>query len=564
MKYKYFIPQLLFAFAFLFLPFETVTAQGEFCASALVIAEGTHSADGPISGNGASASGCFGAVAVHADWYMFTPTSTGDMTISSCIDNVDTRVSVYTGTCGSLVCVASDDDGCGAQFQSTLTTPVTSGTTYYIEWDNRWTSAGFNFTLDVLSCEPLTVGNALSDQTPCPASSRVTFDVSDLGSSTDWIVTNDAGGTNPSNITSTGTGFQITDIPGSGNITVTFTSVSDPTCTLDLLPIQFGCPPANDLCADKISITAGSIGGTSIGSTGTGSPAACIVPPGSNGVWYSYESLGPETITMDVCVASFDTKMNVYSGSCAGLTCVAGNDDDAGVGGANVCGGGLQSSVSFESTATAGSPVTYLIYISGFGTSTGTFTLTLATSPLPLELLSFYGKEKENGNLISWEASSEINVDYHSLERSSDGVSDWSEITRIASQGEQGLLTAYSYLDERPLSKSYYRLRSIDFDRSENVSDLISIERKASAFTISKAFPNPGKESVLVQFNLPENRLVEFRILDIRGNLLSRGAQTGSAGTNNLPIDLINLSPGTYILLLNDGYSNITQRILKH
>lgn len=84
------------------------------------------------------------------EWYVYTPSSDYTVTvITDIVENtprVDTRVQIYTGTCGNLTCFDGDDDS-GASFSSIATFNVTAGTTYYIAFDNRWNSNGFQFQL---------------------------------------------------------------------------------------------------------------------------------------------------------------------------------------------------------------------------------------------------------------------------------------------------------------------------------------------------------------------------------------------------------------------------------
>ncbi|HEX2617191.1 MAG TPA: FG-GAP-like repeat-containing protein, partial [Flavobacteriales bacterium] len=58
----------------------------------------------------------------------------------------DTRIQVFTGTCNQLLCKAGDDDA-GTGNLSTTTFNVTAGVTYYIAFDDRWNTAGFQFSL---------------------------------------------------------------------------------------------------------------------------------------------------------------------------------------------------------------------------------------------------------------------------------------------------------------------------------------------------------------------------------------------------------------------------------
>ena len=83
------------------------------------------------------------------EWYRYAPSEDFTVTVSSDLPvnaGKDTRVHIYTGSCGNLTCFTGDDDS-GAGFLSLVTFNVTAGTTYYIAWDNRWSSVGFDFTL---------------------------------------------------------------------------------------------------------------------------------------------------------------------------------------------------------------------------------------------------------------------------------------------------------------------------------------------------------------------------------------------------------------------------------
>ncbi|HIP36834.1 MAG TPA: hypothetical protein EYG85_08270, partial [Crocinitomix sp.] len=123
-------------------------AQGDDCATAIPVTPGTYTANGPNAGGGAT-NICFGSGGTNADWYSFTPTCDATITVTSTNDPnlTDTRLSIYTGTCGALTCVANDDDG-GTGFTSTVSNlSVTAGVTYYIEWDDRWSGNGFLWEL---------------------------------------------------------------------------------------------------------------------------------------------------------------------------------------------------------------------------------------------------------------------------------------------------------------------------------------------------------------------------------------------------------------------------------
>jgi predicted outer membrane repeat protein len=133
-------------------------------------------------------------------------------------------------------------------------------------------------------------------------------------------------------------------------------------------------PPVNDLCANALPLTCGvSVSGTTESVTDTGDPTTFCnnTSVDGGGVFYTMAGTGG-TITISTCSnTDYDSKLFVYQGICGGTyTCVAGNDDDPNC--------GFSSTVSFAST----SGVSYLVFVSGFGSSTGRFEL-LASCATP-------------------------------------------------------------------------------------------------------------------------------------------------------------------------------------
>jgi hypothetical protein len=123
----------------------------------------------------------------------------------------------------------------------------------------------------------------------------------------------------------------------------------------------------NDLCTNAITVTCtNNYSGTTVGATAEGVLPSCGVAPDAPGNWYVFAGNG-STITANLCTSgTYDTKLNVYSGTnCASLSsCVASNDD--------FC--GLQSQVTFSTSV----GVNYYILVNGYGSSTGTYTLNIS------------------------------------------------------------------------------------------------------------------------------------------------------------------------------------------
>ncbi|MGB6268988.1 MAG: FG-GAP-like repeat-containing protein [Olleya sp.] len=90
-----------------------------------------------------------GTGATNGEWYKYIPNDDYTVTITTNLSQnsgLDTRVHIYSGTCGSLSCVGGDDDG-GSGFLSVAELNVISGTTYYIAFDDKWNNSGFDWEL---------------------------------------------------------------------------------------------------------------------------------------------------------------------------------------------------------------------------------------------------------------------------------------------------------------------------------------------------------------------------------------------------------------------------------
>ena len=90
-----------------------------------------------------------GTGATNGEWYRYIPTNDYTVTISTDLtqnSGKDTRLHIYSGTCGNLTCVAGDDDS-GTNFLSIAEFNVIAGTTYYIAFDDKWNDSGFDWEL---------------------------------------------------------------------------------------------------------------------------------------------------------------------------------------------------------------------------------------------------------------------------------------------------------------------------------------------------------------------------------------------------------------------------------
>lgn len=127
----------------------TMNASNACVGAEVINSPGTYTVQSNSCGGGASKSD-----AENATYFQFTPPTTGEINISSCDEQVNTRLWVYNGSCGSLSQIASSDDDCSAGGSlgnvaaSVIGVSVTSGSPIYLEWDDKWSQEGFDFEIN--------------------------------------------------------------------------------------------------------------------------------------------------------------------------------------------------------------------------------------------------------------------------------------------------------------------------------------------------------------------------------------------------------------------------------
>ncbi|NJM80154.1 MAG: T9SS type A sorting domain-containing protein [Flavobacterium sp.] len=87
----------------------------------------------------------------NANWWSFTPTQNGLLDITTITPQnattVDTRLSIFTGTCSALTCFSGNDNVSTTDLRSTINDLIlTAGTTYYFVFDDKVSdNAAVNF-----------------------------------------------------------------------------------------------------------------------------------------------------------------------------------------------------------------------------------------------------------------------------------------------------------------------------------------------------------------------------------------------------------------------------------
>ena len=186
-----------------------------------------------------------------------------------------------------------------------------------------------------------------------------------------------------------------------------------------------------------------------------------------------------------------------------------------------------------------------------------------AQNPLPIELLYFNAVLLNNQMVsVEWTTVVELNNDFFTVERSSNGV-DFEIVATIPGAGNSNVELNYSFLDDEPLKGvSYYRLEQTDYDGSYTYSPIAVINREDISLVTMYPIPAVGSLTLLVHSSLETNMRVE--IIDIIGRKVLKSEIALQEGGNEFFLDISDITSGMYLLNLTtkSGQYNIQKEFV--
>jgi hypothetical protein len=162
-----------------------------------------------------------------------------------------------------------------------------------------------------------------------------------------------------------------------------------------------------------------------------------------------------------------------------------------------------------------------LIGAVSFGPGIATHTPPCSVStPLPVELIAFTAQCNSGDLELNWNTASEINNDYYTIEKSSDGE-NWQIISTIEGAGNSNTSMYYSYIDiDNYFENCYYRLKQTDFDGRFKYSPIINVKKCEEDFTKLSIYPNPAEEFLNISIPFPDEKIISISIYNLYGQMI--------------------------------------------
>lgn len=198
------------------------------------------------------------------------------------------------------------------------------------------------------------------------------------------------------------------------------------------------------------------------------------------------------------------------------------------------------------------------------------FNLTNKNIALPIKLISFDAILKYGKVNLYWATASEVNNDYFSIERSTDGRNFKTILTK---RGAGNSTTRIEYEDSDPAPPDgyvYYRLKQTDFDGKYTYSNIETIKNSGdnetgnSSLELKTISPNPFKSSFRADYFTNEKGKAEITLLSAKGEVVFNQTTETDAGFNTFFYDDEKALPsGYYFLIVQFKDQKTTKKILK-
>ena len=183
--------------------------------------------------------------------------------------------------------------------------------------------------------------------------------------------------------------------------------------------------------------------------------------------------------------------------------------------------------------------------------------------PLPIELIAFVAFRQGNVVVINWTTATEINNDFYTIERSTDGV-NFEAIMEVNGAGNSNSELQYSLTDEDPLDGiSYYRLKQTDYDGQFSYSEVISVRSNSSKTISGKLYHKAGSNQLNVFFDVVDSEVVVLSCYDMTGKKVICEMVETTKGENEIIIDLADISSGIYFTSISSKYIQWTEKFVK-
>ncbi len=186
-------------------------------------------------------------------------------------------------------------------------------------------------------------------------------------------------------------------------------------------------------------------------------------------------------------------------------------------------------------------------------------------SVLPVELIEFSSEAKDCKVLVQWKTQLETNFSHYELEKSEDGR-NFTKLVQMPGIISTGSHT-YKFVDKRPKSINYYRLKMVDLDGTFIYSDIIVQKSDCTSYLfeweVSPTLLSDHNPELISRIYTESDKLT-LSIFDQLGRTIKILKPLIQIGWNTIKWDLGDLAPGLYFIHNSNALRKKTYRFFKY
>ncbi|MFC4232168.1 T9SS type A sorting domain-containing protein [Parasediminibacterium paludis] len=185
-----------------------------------------------------------------------------------------------------------------------------------------------------------------------------------------------------------------------------------------------------------------------------------------------------------------------------------------------------------------------------------------SVTTLPVNLAAFNVVKVGSTAQLSWKTLSEINNKGFAVERSADGIT-WNQLQFVnaSTSGSNG--ASYSAIDNSPLNGvNYYRLKQVDNDGKFVYSSTASVNFGNNDAVGFAFYPNPVRAKITVALQTIQSSNASLSLVNVDGKTVKTIALTSQQSNSNIQISVSDIAKGNYFLVLKDGSTVKSSKVL--
>jgi hypothetical protein len=321
-------------------------------------------------------------------------------------------------------------------------------------------------------------------------------------------------------------------------------------------PATFTVASTNDFATGMQGFTSTdfSASGGNITSTNVGAGTSKVVttntffqPATQTTVAWGFDLSGAANVTSYTVQARYFDGTSIQTVSvCSGITLANGSRTFSASAPAQILGKNFQLRISFTVSGGNGNTMSLDNFTSNVGA---------VNAPLPVKFSTLDARVANSSVSLKWMVATEENLAGYEIEKGADGR-NFSKIGFVNASGE----STYSFVDTKPSSITYYRIKSVDINGRYGYSS-IALVKAGKAMIVIKAFPTPFIKNISIQHPTADAGSI-ITISSADGRVVK--SVVPAIGMQQTDIDLSSANAGLYLVHYKNGNGEVeTLKILK-